>query len=441
MKESSLGREKELAGKSTMKHTHRLNVLVSAYACNPEGSLQLHPGEDLTGWELLKQLSRFYNLWVLTHRYNEKGIRSVLSRLDLPHVHFFFLELPSYLKWLYGIEFAQRIYYYFWQFKAWHVARKLRRKIFFQASQHLTFGNFWMPSFIGAFLKVPFIWGPVGGGQRTPRPLLKEYSFYGVLAEKFRGVAQWIGLHLLISRWLCLKRAKAILVCNLETKGRIPAKYFDKIQLFPVNGISRDDLIVKKPLSSHRKKTFRILTSGRFIRLKGFSLAIRAFSLFVKKYSQAILEVVGSGPEEKRLRELVSHLNIQDKVVFPGWLPRESVLCRMRESDLFLFPSFRDGGGAVVVEAMASGLPIVVLDSGGPSFHAMGDWGIKIKPGNPDQVASDIAEVLEKLFLDRRLCREMGQAARNRAEDYYLWNKLGDRLQEIYSKIVVPKDI
>ena len=87
-----------------------MKVLVSAYACNPSGSLQLHPGEDLTGWRLVEQLARFHDLWVVTHRYNEPGISEARARTSLPNVPFIFVELSKTLKWLYGIEFGQRGY-------------------------------------------------------------------------------------------------------------------------------------------------------------------------------------------------------------------------------------------------------------------------------------------------------------------------------------------
>ena len=105
---------------------------------------------------------------------------------------------------------------------------------------------------------------------------------------------------------------------------------------------------------------------------------------------------------------------------------------RLRDSDVLLFPSLRDGGGAVVVEAMAAGLPVVCLDVGGPGFHVHDEWGIKIKQGCPEDVIREIAKGLGRLCSDRDLCSKMGEAARQRAIIYYRWDKLGDRLHDIY---------
>ena len=100
----------------------RLKVLVCAYACNPIDSLQKYPGEDMTGWSLVQQLSRFHDLWVITHSRNREGIEKALTQRALSWVHFYYVALPSWLRLLDRIEWGQRIYYYLWQIAAWRVA-------------------------------------------------------------------------------------------------------------------------------------------------------------------------------------------------------------------------------------------------------------------------------------------------------------------------------
>jgi len=412
----------------------KLKVLVSAYACNPIGSLQLHPGEDITGWSLVQQLSRFHNLWVITHSYNREGVRKALAQETLPGVNFCFLNLPSWLKLFYKIEFGQRIYYYFWQIFAWKKARKLHRKFNFDVTHHITFGNDWMPSFIGAFFSIPFIWGPLGGGQKTPKGLMREYSFYGRFAEKVRDIAQWFGRNHYFRR-RCIKKASAILVCNQETKEKFQGKYDKKIYFFPVNGISSNDL-TSKLYNAEAQGVFRVLTAGRFHRLKGFALAVKSFHIFSKKISNYEFIIVGSGSEQDQLERLIQKLEIQSKVRIHPWASHEKLLKMMQSSDVFLFPSFRDGGGAVVVEAMACGRPVICLDSGGPGFHIRPEWGIKIVPKNPEYVIYEMAKALERFYLNKDLRKRMGEAARKRAEDYYLWDRLGKRLQLIYKEVL-----
>ncbi len=417
-----------------MNSERKLKIIVSAYACNPSGSVHLHPGEDLTGWRLVEQLGRFHDLWVITHSYNKPGVESVRPEGTTGSPRFFFVELPAALKWLYKIEFGQRIYYYLWQIKAWRVARRLHKEIGFDIAHHVTFGNDWLASYIGAFLPVPFVWGPVGGGQRTPRPLRSEYSLYGRFAEDTRNIAQWFGRRDPVRR-CALRKAKAFLVCNEETRDLVPERFRDKVLFFPVNGISAND-VLREPVRVRKPGAFRILTAGRLHRLKGFALAIRAFGRLASERQDARMLIIGKGPEEGRLRRLIGELGLGDSVRIQDWLPREEVLKEMRSSDVFLFPSFRDGGGAVVVEAMASGLPVICLDSGGPGSHIQEGWGIKVGPACAEDVAREMGRALRTLYDDEALREALGEAARKRAAAYYLWNAHGDRLLEIYRSIV-----
>jgi len=412
----------------------RLKILVSAYACNPLGSPKLHPGEDLTGWRLVHQIARFHDVWVLTHTYNKQGIDPAGPTPPAPSIRFQFVDLGPILGALYKVEFGQRIYYYLWQIKAWRTARKLHREIGFDLAHHVTFGNDWLASWIGAFLPVPFVLGPVGGGQRTPRGLLREYTLGGRLSEFGRNAAQWFGRRDPVRR-RCHRKARAILVCNRETKDMVPKARQAKVKFFPVNGISPDDLY-SGPAADAARPRFRVFMAGRFHRLKGFALAVRGFALFAAKVPEAEFVIVGSGGEEENIRRLVAELGLEDKVRLTGWLPRETLLRDMRDADVFLFPSFRDGGGAVVVEAMASSKPVIGLDSGGPGLHIQPEWGFKIEPDNPAQVAAEIAAALETLHANPALAEAMGKAARRRAEEYYLWDRHGERLRDIYAEVL-----
>jgi glycosyltransferase involved in cell wall biosynthesis len=412
----------------------KLKVLISAYACNPAGSPHLHPGEDLVGWNLVQQLKKNHELWVITHDYNRPEIQRGLKGSDPKGLHFVYVKLPLFVRLLYRVGFGERIYYYLWQIAAWRTAVRLHRKHHFNLAHHLTFGNYWMPSFIGAFLPVPFIWGPIGGGQKIPRVFMKEFSYTEKLSEYGRDAAQWIGRYLLISRKICMRRAQSILVCNRETKAMFPCKYWPKIQYFPVNGISRQELA---PISSTRArgKTLRFITAGRFIRLKGFDIILRAFAAFQNTGIQAELVIVGQGPKEADLRSLAERLNLSGGVRFLTWLSRDELLKRMRGSDVFLFSSLRDGGGAVVVEAMASGIPVICLNLGGPGFHIRKEWGVKISSGQPDDVIKGFSQAMVRLAGDLSERRTLGKAGRTRTQEFYVWDKLGERMEDIYRKV------
>ncbi len=417
-----------------------MRVLVSAYACNPTSSQQLHPGEDLVGWQMVRQIGRRHDVSVITHTYNRPGVEAGLERDPMPRVKFHFLSLPRWMWILYRVGFGERIYYYLWQMRAWRLARRLHRDSRFDLAHHLTFGNDWIASYIGAFLPVPFVWGPVGGGHTTPGPLWREYTLFGRFAEGARSVAQWFGRRDPVRRRM-VRRARALIVCNRETKAKLRRAYDTKIHFFPVNGIGPEDMVAREAVvPSQASKPFHVFMAGRFHRLKGFPLAIRAFAAFAAKAPDARFLIIGGGPEEHRIRRLILDLGLEDKVELRGWQPRAEVVREMKNCDVFLFPSFRDGGGAVIVEAMASGKPVICLDTAGPGFHIEPEWGIKLVPREPSLLVEDMAGALEKLYRDEDERLRIGRAALRRAEDYYLWDRLGDRMMGIYeSALKTPK--
>ena len=275
----------------------KLRVLVCAYACSPGGSAEAFGGGELVlGWNLVKQLGRFHQVVVLTSTQNRANIEFALPREPLPTVQFHYFDLPSWMAFLRGIQGGIQVYAYLWQLKAYFVARRLHREFQFDVFHHITYANDWMASFIGALLPVPYIRGPGGGAHRTPRELLEEYPIGGRLWERLRAAGQWIFRHdpFFVAGQ---RRARALLVCNREALEAIPQKWRAKASLFPVNGVSADDLNL--PMSDEVcSNSFRVLSAGKLLRIKGYALALRAFKQLAVRYPNAEFVIIGSGPEQ-----------------------------------------------------------------------------------------------------------------------------------------------
>jgi glycosyltransferase involved in cell wall biosynthesis len=447
----------------------RLKILISAYACNPLAPADSYPGEDIVGWNLVRELAKFYKLTAITRSYNKTNIEKVLRTDSLKNIEFHYIELSKIFKILKKNYFGIRIYYWFWQIKAYLVAKRLIKKQKFDIAHQVTFNNDWTPSYIGAYLNIPFIWGPAGGGQKVPRAFVGELRLKNRFKEITRSVFQEFWRYT-PTRIIGMKKAKAVLVCNDETRKKVE-RFNKNVYHFPVNGISRRDVefrgsslefsahtnfsnreTKKNSLPKHQtlntklsyprsiSPKFKVLTSGRFTYWKAFHLAVKAFAKFHRKFPASEFEIVGFGTEKLRIKEIIKRHNLENCVKLTPWLPRSEVLNKMRKSHVFLYASLREGGGAVIVEAMASGLPVICLDLAGPGFHIKSEWGIKIKPENPGYVVEEMAKALEKLYLDDKLRIQMGINARKRAKEYYLWEHLGERLQEIYKEVLHIRD-
>lgn len=425
--------------RETGTQTRRLTVLISAFACCPASGVRFSGGEDILGWNLVKQVGRFHDAYVLTHAADRTDIEAQLSRERLAGVEFDYVGLPRWLRPLQQFQGGIQLYCYLWQIRAYFRARELIRKRRFDLAHHLTYANDWMASFIGALLPLPFVRGPGGGAHRVPAALLTEFTFVGRAGERLRSVMQQLfrrDLFFIAGQ----RRARHLLVCNQEALTALPAPWQQKTSLFPVNGVSADDLArLSQSATPQDPRVFRVLSAGKLLRLKGFGLAIKAVKPLCGRYPDLRLEIIGDGPDRPSLERLVDRLTLRGRVQLSSWKPREAFLDALSACDVFLFPSLRDGGGAVVIEAMAAGKPVVCLEIGGPALHVTGDCGIKVSVRSPAQVVADLADALDRLYHDGALREAMGRAARQRAESSYSWGRLGERLAGIYQEALGVK--
>lgn len=419
----------------------QLRILACAYACSPgAGADRFGGGEEILGWNLVRQLDRFHNGWILTHPRNRSGIEAALQHEPLPNLRFHYVDLPGWLLPLQRVQGGVQLYAYLWQIRVYFTARKLNKQFHFQVFQHITYANDWMASFIGALLPVPYIRGPGGGAHRTPKGFIRQYSPLGRLWEYFRIAGQWMFRHdpfFMIGQ----SRARALLLCNREALNAVPSRWQSKTHAFPVNGVSDRDLQLTSPKNEQKERNqkFRVLSAGKLIQIKGLTLGLEAFKSFAEKYPETEYTIVGDGPQRTYLDKLVHELGIEKQVRLETWMDREELLREMASCDVFLFPSLRDGGGAVVVEAMSAGKPVACLDIGGPGTHITDECGIRITPHSPQSVVRELAEALERLYLDEELRLILGKAARERAEGEYHWDRLGERLTEIYRHAIDRK--
>ena len=410
----------------------RHKILTCTFTCCPPGKPGFTGGEDILGWNLLKQITRHHEVWSLTNAEDRASIEQALEEEPNPNLHFSYVGLPRWLRPLLRIQGGHQFYYFLWQIRAYFASRGLHKQQNFDLFHHITYANDWMASYIGAMLPIPYVRGPGGGAHRTPKGFEKEYTVGGRIWEKIRAIGQWfLRRDPFFARGH--GRASAILVCNQASIAAVPSNWSKKVHLFPVTGVTSEDL-APEPTTGNTGQPFRVLSAGSLIRVKGFSLAIKAFKEFSDRHPDAEFDIIGSGPEGPRLRSLIQETSLDSKVHLVPHMPRGELLSNMESHDVFLFPSLRDGGGAVVIEAMAAGKPVVCLDTGGPVLHITGDWGFKIVPRSPDDAVRELASALEQLYNDEDLRSRMGKAARKRAEMVYHWDRLGEQLMNIYEE-------
>lgn len=403
----------------------RLRILLSAYACEPH--LGSEPG---IGWHWATRLARAgHHVSVITRANNRAVIERVLETNPEPNLRFAYYDLPEWMRrWKNHAGLWARLYYLAWQCGAYGVARHLCREARFDLVHHITFGVFRHPSFM-AFLGLPFVFGPVGGGETAPRELRKTFPLRGVVIDLVRDLANWV-VRVDPLMAAVFRRSAAMLCKTDETLQSIPPRFHDKCLVQVELGTDGGPASTR-----HRQREdggFRLLYVGRLVYWKGLHLGLMAFARLLESHPRATLTVVGKGPDESWFRDLAQRLNIGDAV---SWVPRlehAAVMQAYLRHDAFLFPSLHDSSGNVVLEALSSGLPVVCLDAGGPAVLVDPSCGFKVRPGRPQQVVEDLARVLATLASDRHLIRSMGEAARHRAREHFSWARQVTRMERLY---------
>lgn len=159
-----------------------------------------------------------------------------------------------------------------------------------------------------------------------------------------------------------------------------------------------------------------ILAAGRLAREKGFDLLIEAFSIVVRHGIQLHLAIAGAGPEAPALERLVSQFGLEDRVHFLGQVKAIGAL--MRKAQAFVLSSRFEGFPNVLLEALASGLPVVSVDclSGPREILADGRYGILVPPEDPTSLADGIA----RIATDSELRTYLSTSGSRRAACYQL---------------------
>jgi len=282
---------------------------------------------------------------------------------------------------------------------------------------------------------VPVVIGPLNGNMDYPPAFRRRES---ALTRLFVGLGRCLAHPL---NWVIpgKRRAAVILVSNERTAAALPRGCRGEVIQLVANAT---DMAIWKPgrRTDCGGEPPRFVFLGRLVPFKVIDVLIDAFANVVRS-TPARLQIIGDGPERSSLEAQCKRLGVSEQVEFCGWLKHEEAVERMSDADVFVFPSLRDPGGAVIMEAMCLGLPVVAGDWGGPPDYAGPDSGFLVKPVNYQQYVDDLADAMRRMAESPELRRTMGDAARAKAMAEFDWNHRVDRLVEIYSSILdTPTD-
>ncbi|MEN8218647.1 MAG: glycosyltransferase family 4 protein [Pseudomonadota bacterium] len=403
-----------------------MKILLSAFSCRPNSG-----SERGVGWHWAIEIAkRGHEVWVLTHPKHQTAIEATLDDLAVAEqMHFIYYQIPSWLGgWWKGERGIYR-YYLLWQWGAYRFIKPIHARQRFDLVHHITFGGIRTPSFMGG-LGIPFIFGPVGGGERAPWRLRFGYSLRGWFSDALRDISNaWIKISPLMR--LTFRHANCVYVKTPQSRLVIPKKFHAKVQVHSDIGID-----VNKHFQKFNKSgttAFRVLYAGRFLYWKGMHLGLPAFAHLLRVMPEARMSLVGNGPDEMRWHRLADKLALNEHIDWLGRISQQELFNIYSQYDVLLFPSLHDSSGNVVLEAMAHGLPVVCLDLGGPGMMVDASCGRVIATQNATEqiVIQKLGEALIKLAQDSTLRTQLAVGASKRAQTY-TWENV---VRQLYQRI------
>ena len=258
--------------------------------------------------------------------------------------------------------------------------------------------------------RTPYIVSLRGGDVPGFRPY--DFAFYHRLISPF--------LHQV---W---ERADGVVA---NSRGlRSLAQRFDRhvpIQIIP-NGVDGDRFT---PVERDWV-TPRILFVGRVVYQKGLDLLFHALSNIGDLDWK--LTVVGDGPQLPVLERLARRLEITDRVHFAGWKRGDELVAAYQNANLFVYPSRHEGMPNAVLEAMASGLPVIATRiSGNEELLLQGETGTLVEPENQQELET----ALTGLVSNPDLRKKMGEASRERVLGHYSWQAVAESYLRLLKRV------
>jgi glycosyltransferase involved in cell wall biosynthesis len=297
---------------------------------------------------------------------------------------------------------------------------------------------------------VPVVIGPMNGGMDYPPAFRRERgSAERALLALARASASALN-RLMPGK----RRAAALLVANRRTRDALPAGVSTNVIEMVENGV---DLTLwqtspqQRPPASDEAGTAPVdavvafAFMGRLVGWKAVDLLLRAFAQACRQAPMRLV-ILGDGDERPALERLAAELGVAGDsaatagtVHFAGWLAQRDCADRLRQADCLVLPSLLECGGAVVLEAMSMGKPVIATAWGGPLDYLDPSCGVLVAPESPDAIVEGLARAMIEMARSpsqRRLLGERGMAKVRREFD---WELKVDRMVNVYRDVSRPR--
>lgn len=411
-------------------------VLVIAEAANPEWA-----SVPLVGWSLASALRRVADVHIVSQIRN----RGAILRAGLREgIDFTAIDSERVARPVWAVASALRM----GEGKGWTMLQALgvlshayfERRIWQSFGPRLLAGEFdivhrvtplspTVPSPIAARCRaagIPFVLGPLNGGVPWPAGF----------DETRRREREWLsyvrGAYRLMPGRQATLGADAILAGSRHTLSEIPAAHRSRCIYLPENGIDPERF---SRVAAPEPGPLRACFIGRMVPYKGPDMLLEAAAPLLRAGAMT-LEMIGAGPMLAELKATVAAEGLSEAVTFHGWLPHTAVQDVAVRCGLLAFPSIREFGGGVVLEAMALGLAPLVVDYAGPGELVGPGTGFKVPVGRRADIIARFRAELARLATHPDEVAAAGVAARGRVTADFTWACKAAQLREVYDWVL-----
>ena len=418
-----------------------MRVLLIAEACNPE-----MVSVPLVGWSHARAISRLVDAHIVTQVRNRDALRraglvegkdftsidteAIIGRIYQVGARF---GIGANRRWSALTSLTSLAYPYF-EHLVWRRFGGRIRAREFDIVHRLVPLSPTAPSLLAANCRranVPFVLGPLNGGLPWPPGFAKVRRREGEWPSSVRN------LYRLVPGYLATRRnASAILIASRATLDQVPRIYRPRCFYIPENAIEPSRFTRRR--QRRAALPLRAVSIGRVVPFKAADLFLLAAAPFLRS-GKLVLDIVGDGPDMPLLRGIIKKERIETQVKLSGWVTHSQVQERLAEADLLAFPSIRDFGGGVVLEAMAVGVVPIVVNYGGPGELATNNTGFLIPLGSPTDIVNSLTKLLQELVSRPDLIDRKSTAALRRAHVQFTWDYKARQVANVYSWICDPR--
>ena len=423
--------------------TQRLKVLILADECNPEW-----PSLPIVGYKYARAIAAHCDVTIATHVRNRENIEAAAHGLDVVYLDTEYVAAPMFklARWLRGGEevawstsmMMSYLPYLAFEREVWKHFKPALGAGEFDIVHRITPMSPTLPSYIAHKLKVPFLIGPLNGNLDWPKAFQAEQARE---KEKLRGLRN-LYKYLPFAR-STYDRAAAVLTAFDHTRADLTRVEDARIVRVPEIGFDPDIFHAKGAKPAGRRGAdgkLHFLYAGRLVPYKLPELPIRSFaaSAVLREHH---LHILGSGPEEERMRALIVEHGLENCVTMEGRKTQTEVADLMRSCDGFIFPSIRELGAGVIIEAMACGMHCLVAKYGAPGALAAKGRGEAVPIAPLAEMVEGFTALLERCVAEpahMEACARRGQAY---AEGAFPWAKKGAHATALYQAVLAGQSL